>query len=265
MILGMKAKRLSCPKCQFKDFWRLRDGRFKCQKCLYRFSQTKIINRRLLKQIVSEFLLEHSSNIILDRVDISKRKLLRTLTLIRIEMTKEVPKIFSGIVEVDETYIGGKWKNRSLKNQCKLAKIKRGRGTPKQPVFGILCRNGAVWAEVVESVEAKKLQPIIEKQVKKGSVVCSDTWRGYTGIATKGYVHRLVNHSKNEYSDKKGHHINGLEGFWGYLKRKLKSKGGIRKSRLPIYLGEYVWRYNYRRLSFKERENSLLKLISNKF
>lgn len=261
----MNPKKLSCPKCQSATFWQLKDGRFKCQRCLHRFSLTKAISRQLLKQILSEFLLEHSTNIILDRVHISKRKLLKILTLVRIEMTKDVPKIFSGIVEVDETYIGGKWKNRSLKNQRQLAKIKRGRGTPKQPVFGILCRHGAIWAEVVESVEAKELQPIIEKQIKKGSVVCSDTWRGYTGIATKGYVHRLVNHSKNEYSDKRGHHINGLEGFWGYLKRKLKAKGGIRKSRLPIYLGEYVWRYNNRRLKFKEQEKTLLKLILNKF
>jgi len=48
-------------------------------------------------------------------------------------------------------------------------------------------------------------------------------------FSQKGYVHRLVNHSRNEYSDGKGNHINGLEGFWGYLKRKLSAKGGIRR------------------------------------
>ena len=66
---------------------------------------------------------------------------------------------------------------------------KRGRGTTKQPVFGILCRNGKVFAELIDSVEAGDLQPIIERKVKRGSVVCSDTWRGYTGLAVKGYVH----------------------------------------------------------------------------
>lgn len=88
---------------------------------------------------------------------------------------------------------------------------------------------------------------LIEKPVRTGSVICSDTWRAYTGLTAKGYVHRLVNHGEKEYSDKKGNHINGnhingLEGFWGYLKikRKPAAKGGIRREKLPLYLGEYA-------------------------
>jgi len=105
----------------------------------------------------------------------------------------------------------------------------------KRPVFGILCRNGQVWAELIEGVEAKDLQPLTNRKAdKERSTVCSDTWRGYTGIAAKGYVHRMVKHRQNEYSDKKGNHINSLEGFWRYLKRKLSAKDGIRKSRLPF-------------------------------
>ncbi len=73
----------------------------------------------------------------------------------------------------------------------------------------------------------------------------------------------MVAHGKQEYSDKRGGHINGLEGFWGYLKRKLAAKGGIRREKLHLFLGEYVWRYNHRKLSFKERNNLLFKLIIN--
>jgi len=214
-----------------------------------------------LKEIISEFLLGHSTNTILDRVDVSKYKLLKTLTLLRLTMTKDVPDAFSGIVEVDETYLGGQWKNKPLKVRKQAKKSKRGRGTTKQPAFGILCRSGQVWAELVSGVEAEDLQPRIEKQVEKGSTVCSDTWRAYTGIAAKGYVHRLVEHGKQEYSDKKGGHINGLEGFWGYLKRKLAAKGGVRREKFHLYLGEYVWRYNHRKLNFKEQEKLLYKLI----
>jgi len=257
-----------CLKCKSRNCWNISDGRLKCKKCKYLFTPKENpinISNKILKQIISEFILEHSTNIILSRVNISKYKLLKTLTLVRIEMTKDILDIFSGTVEVDETYLGGQWKNKRL-NVKKRAKVrekisKRGRGTTKQPAFGILCRNGSVWAELVNNVEKEDLQPRIEKQVKRGSTVCSDTWRGYTGIAQKGYVHRLVNHSQNEYSDMRGNHINGLEGFWGYLKRKLSAKGGIRKEKLHLYLGEYVWRYNHRKLSFKERENLLFKLI----
>jgi transposase-like protein len=183
-------------------------------------------------------------------------------------MTRDVPEVFEGTVEVDETYLGGKWKNKRLsvkRNYQLTSRVKRGRGTPKQPVFGILCRSGLVWAELIDGVEIGDLQPLIEKRVKQGSIVLSDTWRGYTGIATKGYVHRLVKHEKDNYVSSEGNHINGLEGFWGYLKRKLAAKGGIRKSRIHLYLGEYVWRYNHRHLNVKERENILLTLLSDHF
>ncbi len=178
-------------------------------------------------------------------------------------MTHDLPDVFIGTVEVDETYLGGRMKNKKLQERLKYSRNRRGFGTIKQPVFGILCRAGKVFAEVVPGIEAKDLQPLIDKQVQKGSIICSDGWRAYTGLAAKGYVHRIVDHGKNEYSDKRGNHINGLEGFWGYLKRKLIAKGGIRKSRLPIYLGEYVWRYNRRKLFLKEQENLLFKLIIN--
>lgn len=260
--------KLNCKNCNSKKFWRLNDGRFKCKKCFLKFSPNKNkikISNKLLKQIISEFVLEHSTNTILDRVNISKYKLLKILTLIRIEMTKDIPKIFEGIVEVDETYLGGQWKNKRLSVKKQQKQSKKGRGTTKQPAFGILCRNGTVWAELVSGVEASDLQPRIQKQVKKGSTVCSDTWRGYTGIAQKGYVHRLVNHSKNEYSDMRGNHINGLEGFWGYMKRRLSARGGVRREKLHLFLGEYVWKYNHRKLNFKERENLLFKLIIKYF
>jgi len=253
-----------CPKCKTNTrFYQLSDTRIKCSRCRIRISPNKgrlRIDYGIARKVISEFVLEHSTEIILSRVKISKNKLLKFLTLLRIVMTTAIPKAFEGIVEVDETYLGGKWINK--RKHVKLRqKSKRGRGTSKQPVFGILCRSGQVWAELIEGVEAEDLQPRIEKQVKKGSTICSDTWRGYTGIAAKGYVHRLVNHGKHEYSDRKGNHINGLEGFWGYLKRKMAAKGGIRKSRLHLYLGEYVWRYNHKLLSLKEQENMLNKLI----
>ena len=104
---------------------------------------------------------------------------------------------------------------------------------------------------------------MIEKKIKKGSTIYSDTWDGYTGIAARGYVHRLVDHSKGEYSDGKGNHINGLEGFWGYLKRILASKGGIRKDKLHLYLGEFVWKYNNRKIEVGEQVDKLLKLLHN--
>ena len=254
-----------CPKCKTTPvFWKLKDGRIKCKNCGSRIAINKgriRIEKGILKKIVSEFVLEHSTNMILNRVDVSKYKLLKTLTLLRMKMTRDLPEVFEGTVEVDETYLGGQWKNKRLSLKKTVKQSKRGRGTTKQPVFGILCRNGKVWAELINNVEAVDLQPLIMKKVKKGSIVCSDTWRGYTGIAARGYVHRMVEHGKNEYSDKKGNHINGLEGFWGYLKRKLSAKGGVRRKIIHLYLGEYVWRYNHRNLNYKNQEKRLLSIL----
>ena len=256
-----------CPKCKSYKIWSLKDGRFRCSKCRKTFSdpRKKIrISQAKLRNLIQEFLLEHSTNIILSRVDISKYMLLKILTLLRVAMTQDLPEVFEGNVEVDETYIGGQWKNKRLSVKHNQLYSKRGRGTTKQAVFGILCRNGKVWAELINGIDAKHLQTRILKQVKRGSVIYSDTWRGYTGIAAKGYVHRLVKHSKNSYVSN-GNHINGLEGFWGYLKRKLAAKGGIRKERLRFYLGEYVWRYNHRHMNFKEQEKHLTKLLKKYF
>jgi len=73
-----------------------------------------------------------------------------------------------------------------------------------------------------------------------------------------------VDHS-HVFSDRRGSHVNGLEGFWGYLKRCLAAtaKGGVRRERLPLYLVEYVWRYNHRRLSGPEQVKTLLKLVQS--
>jgi transposase len=191
-----------------------------------------------------------------------KQRILRALMYVRIAMQKDIPEVFSGVVEVDETYLGGQWKNKRIQERSKGSK--RGRGTSKTPVFGILCRGGKVWAQVVPDVEAETLLPLISRRVKAGSVVCSDTWKSYTGVAAKGYVHRLVKHYAGEYSDKKGNHINGLEGFWGYLKRKLAAKGGIRKDRLPLYLAEYVWRYNHRNESIETQKKRILKQLEKR-
>jgi transposase len=256
--------KISCPKCEAKKVYLLSNKKRKCSRCKYEFTPHRLplyFTRDQWKEIIRWFLLEQSSQNISVRTGFERRRVMRALTIIRSSLTKDIPEIFSGTVEVDETYLGGQWKNkrRSVRDQGS----KRGRGTTKQPVFGILCRNGTVWAEVVDDVGAETLQPLISKKVSAGSIICSDTWKAYTGIASRDYVHRLVNHGEKQYSDGKGNHINGLEGFWGYLKRKLVSKGGIRREKLPLYLGEYVWRYNHRNENDNVKVKRIIKLLEH--
>ncbi|MCX7881219.1 MAG: IS1595 family transposase [Patescibacteria group bacterium] len=200
------------------------------------------LSRYKWKAFLKWFLRCHSINIIIKKTRISKYKVLKALNLIRQVMAKDIPDVFDGIVEVDETYLGGQKKNKRrkqlIKKGLKGKESKRGFGTTKQPVFVILARSGKVFAKLVPDVEAKDLIPIIEKKVKKDTIICYNTWRAYTGLATRGYVHRTVKHNEKEYVDKKNknNHINGLEGFFGYLKRQLADRGDIRKQRLSFYL-----------------------------
>jgi len=149
------------------------------------------LTREQWKEIIRWFFLVQNSQNIAIRTSLEQGRVLRALTIVRRALIRNVPEIFSGTVEVDETYLGGQWRNK-----CRIVRdagTKRGRGAKKQPVFGILCCNGTVWAEVVNDVEAGTLHPLITRQISPGSVVCSDTWKAYTGIASQGFVHRLVN------------------------------------------------------------------------
>jgi transposase len=193
---------------------------------------------------------------------LQRKRVLRALTCLRQRMAAEVPPLFRGTVEVDETSLGGAWKN--LRGPQRAQRMRCGRGTSKTPAFGILCRGGLVWAQIVPDVQAHTLLPLLRRRVRRGSIVCSDTWKSYTGIAARGYVHRLVAHGVGEYSDRRGGHINGLEGFWGYLKRRLAAKGGIRRERLPLYLAEYVWRFNHRQLSIDQQVHQLMHLLAHR-
>ena len=259
------AKRLRCPRCTSARYWIIRRGTRRCARCRYDWRPGRLplrLTPRQWKQLLGWFARGLSSQTIVQETGLTRKRVLRALLLVRYAMMQEIPPIFRGTVEVDETYLGGAWKNKRLSQRRMGAK--RGRGTSKTPVFGILCRSGQVWAQSVPDVEARTLLPLITRRVKRGSTVCSDTWKSYTGIAANGYVHRLVAHGQGQWSNRRGSHINGLEGFWGYLKRQLAAKGGIRRERLPLYLAEYVWRYNHRQLSRTQQVQQLMKLLKQK-
>ena len=256
-------EKIRCPRCQYTKSWGVRRGKRRCTACRYEWVARALPLRLTLaewRRLLRWFVLGQSSAVIAQEAGLERKRVLRALLLVRQAMTRDVPPVFCGTVEVDETYLGGKWRNKRLGERSQGTK--RGRGTTKQAVFGILCRGGQVWAEVVPNVEAKTLLPLLHQRVQLGSIVCSDTFTSYTGVAAGGYVHRLVDHTQT-FSDRHGSHVNGLEGFWGYLKRRLAAKGGVRRERLPLYLVEYVWRYNHRHLSGPEQVKSLLKLIQS--
>ena len=141
-----------------------------------------------------------------------------------------------GEIEVDESYFG-----------AKRIKGKRGRGAAgKTPVFGILERGGKVYTEIVPNCAQRTLQRIIRGKVKIDSVIHSDYWRGYTGLVDMGYKkHFRVNHGVNQFVQGRGH-INGIESFWSFAKRRLEKFHGLPKSTFYYHLKECELRFNYR-------------------
>lgn len=252
-----------CPRCGSAKIWELSSGKRRCAACRYDFRLGKLglqLTPFQWRQVLHWFLRGLSVAQIAEETGLRRERIMRALLLVHQAMARDVPPVFSGVVEVDETYLVGPWHNKRL--SVRLQGTKAGRGTTKQAVFGILCRGGQVWAEVVPDTKSKTLLPLLQQQVCRGSVVCTDTFSADTGVAAGGYVHRMVDH-RQTHSGKRGGHINGLEGFWGYLKRRLAAKGGIRRERLPLYLAEYVWRYNNRHLTVQKQGQKILKLMQS--
>ena len=141
-----------------------------------------------------------------------------------------------GVVETDETYIGGR-------------RIGVGSGSKvgKTPVAGILERGGSVVAKVVKGVGVQDLLPNVEKHVMPQSFVISDEWRAYRGLKHRDFKHATVNHRKREYV-RGMFHTNSIEGFWSQLKRSINGTfHSVSRKHLQKYVNEFSYRYNRRK------------------
>jgi len=256
---------ITCPHCSHYKIYTMKNN-YKCAGCRKQFSVTKgtIFENSpipLQKWFAAIWLItSHKkgiSSLQLHRdIGVTQKTAWFMLHRLRNCFGIEDEKL-ENTVEADETYVGGKNKDR---HESKKIKGTQGRSTKdKAAVLGMVERGGKVKAVKVPDVSAETLTTEILSNVKDGAKVYSDEWVGYNGLDAI-YKHAIVNHSAKEYVNGDVH-TDTIEGFWSLLKRGII---GIyhftSKKHLQKYLNAFAYRYNTRHFECSQRFSNMLAM-----
>jgi transposase-like protein len=220
---------------------------------LNRYYRCSKISERKFRQVVRFFAHDLTASKTGELTGLTRKSVTSIFLKIRERITQECERAspFSACeVEVDESYFG-----------ARRVRGKRGRGAfGKTIVFGIFKRNGCVYTEIVPDCKKRTLQAIIRGRVAPDAIINSDGWRGYDGLVDVGYSkHYRVNHGANEFVRDTAH-VNGIESFWSFSKRRMQKFNGISVETFNLHLKECEYRFNHRK---KNLYRELLKLLEN--
>lgn len=256
-----------CPYCQSKRSTKRKNTfRHKCNNCNNSFSVlvgtimegTKL---PLSKWFVAMCLMLHAkkgiSSLQLSRdIGVNKNTAWYMQKRIRQAMNED-DIILKGIIEADESYIGGSLSNKSYYKKKKLNYNKSGM-EHKTPVLGMIQRQGKIIVRVLEKAWGNEIKPILKASIDKSSQVITDGFGGYKDIDQYFEKHVKMNHS-NYIRSIGQYHTNTIEGFWSTLKRAITGQyHKITAHHLQSYLNEIAFKYNHR----KEENN--FNLLINK-
>jgi hypothetical protein len=163
---------------------------------------------------------------------------------VRVALMEDIGKL-GGIVEVDETFVGGLAKNRHWDKRGGGGGT-GGIGSGKTPIVGAVSRKGNVVARVVANVQAATLNAFVRETVShKVSLLCTDQWIGYKSL-DKDYPHATVDHARGQYVIG-AIHTQTIEGFWSIFKRGVVGTfHKMSRKYMPLYVAEFQFRYNNR-------------------
>ncbi len=249
-----------CPHCDSSDVARKgeihRWGRWNCHSCKSSFTvmsktmfqYTKIPLQKWFAGIclVVNAKKSISSYQLARDLEMKQKAAWYMLTRIRAEMAKKEDVLLQGIIEADETYIGGKPRRRKDKDGNLPPASKRGRGTKKTPVIGVVERDGNVKAQVATDLSHASIRDFINDSVNVNeSILMTDEFRSYQAIEDI-MEHNVIKHKEKQYVDGDVH-TNTIEGFWSLLKRAwYGSHHHYRKRYIGLYVAEACFKYNNR-------------------
>ena len=234
---------MQCPRCGSRKFWLLKGGRRRCASCRFDWTPGRLPLRLTVRQwraVLQWFVRGSSSAQIAHETHLDRKRVLRALTVLRHQMRRSMP---SDVSSADAT-----------SDHDESAQATRGR--PRSAVLGLRIFHGLAWAHMISDADSAKIARVLRDRKSERSEI---TWPGaerYTGVVYAGRLYRLAQPGSGGTA-----RFGQIESFWSYLQRRLKAKGGIRRHRLDLYLAEYAWRYNHRRLSPAEQLREALKLV----
>lgn len=248
----------TCPFCACANATRIKGGkRFQCneKECRKQFSATvgtiyENTKIPLTKWFLAQYILSnHSKGIsslqLASWLDVTQKTAWFLNHRIRVMLTEKEPIVLNGIVEVDETYVGGKVSNKHVSKRKNIETLNN-----KTMVFGAVDRrSGKVVTKIVDNTKSETLIAAIRENIEQGSVMVTDENRAYKQLNENEYLHATVNHSAKEYVRDLAH-TNTIEGFWSILKRQINGiHHSISPKHLQRYCNEAAYRYNSRKIT----------------
>jgi len=165
-------------------------------------------------------------------------------------------KPLDGIVQADETFVGGKNRFRHADKKVKYTGDRE--FSDKSVVWGATNEEGIVRCVVIPNTKNKTISPLVNSVVEKGAILVTDEWHGYKTMA-ENYHHEVVEHGRKQYLNESGFTTNKIESFWAHFKRTL---GGtyikVSRKHLQRYCTEITFRFNTRQISVQERFDMVL-------